>query len=240
MLDPEKEMTQIKAAEFFLKNLWGKRAKGMDLSLTDIMRPVTHENLEYLCNYYYPYVQIISTGALFLNEVEPKYIRTQSGWVIHDYIDAMSTSRGSLLYDTSGEYFQEITYVHGEGGDEHGNVKINLIEKAKLLQKNSTRQGSGDDGDGGETELKPISGTTVEQMFDTSLEMILLAKERNWAGIHIVSGTKLMEAMVWAHATNYGIKVSGFEPTKEDELRRQRLKTHQSEVAAQIANTYKK
>ena len=78
----------------------------------------------------------------------------------------------------------------------------------------------------GEDEFVPSEGTVIKQAFDTTYEMIELIAER-WKGVHIVSGVELMRWAAWAIATEKGLEVYGFEPTKEDQARAQRVKRYE-------------
>lgn len=90
---------------------------------------------------------------------------------------------------------------------------------------------SGDDEGEGEAEFIPGDGTVIKQAFDTTHEMIDLIAER-WKGVHIVSGVELMRWAAWAIATEKGLEVYGFEPTKEDQARAQRVKRYEMQSAS--------
>ena len=63
---------------------------------TDLLRPITTEDLLYLLDRC-PFLQIVSSGsASTLPEVE--LVTAKTNWVIHYYGDAMSSSPGKLLF----------------------------------------------------------------------------------------------------------------------------------------------
>lgn len=81
-----------------LKNVWGKRLRGLSVAQLELNGPIRHEDVEYLLNRY-PFLQIISTDPKFPEEgIQTKLIDAKSGWTIHDYGDAMSASPGELLF----------------------------------------------------------------------------------------------------------------------------------------------
>jgi len=195
MIDQE-QISNENALKFFLENLWGKRASGLNLPVDDIFKTVTSENIQYLLNLY-PFLQIISTDASFTQAVEPKFITAKSGWVIHDYGEAMSSSLGNLLYS----------------GAEYHSINVNKDKKD-------------DDNKGGEGDstLKP-HGTIIKQAYDTAVEMIEIALQKKWPGIQIIAGTPVMEWAAWAAAEERKMQVIGFEADKNAQRKKQRLKT---------------
>jgi hypothetical protein len=74
-----------------LENIWGQRGMGLDLPPGTGLHPVLHADIEYLSNYVYPFIQLVNTKANFSGEVLLKFITAKTGWVIHDYGDAIST-----------------------------------------------------------------------------------------------------------------------------------------------------
>lgn len=75
-----------------LEGVWGKRDVGIKAA-TDFMRSITKEEIEYLRNYRYPFLQIMNTKAQFSGKVEPVFVAVEKNkWVIFDYGDAMSVA----------------------------------------------------------------------------------------------------------------------------------------------------
>lgn len=101
------------SAEGFLENVWGKRAGGIEVANVDWSRPITHDDIQYLLDHY-PFLQLLSTDPQFDPNNEPKFITVQSGWVVHDYGAALSSSPGQHLL---GGYVDE---DDDEGGEEGG------------------------------------------------------------------------------------------------------------------------
>lgn len=182
-----------------LQNIWGKRAKGLPVPKIDWSGPLKHEDILYLINRY-PFLQIISTEPSFKVDIEPKFIKANSGWLIHDYGDAMSSSPGELLY---------------------GNYSIPL----KTLQKKAEEDEGGESGAG-----EFGKGTILNQAFLTAQEMIAIAIEKGWPGIDLVDGTELMKWAAWMAAEDKNLTLSGFEPTQEDKEKRARIRKYLAEV----------
>ncbi len=81
-----------------------------------------------------------------------------------------------------------------------------------------------DDGDSGDGIVNPDKGTIWRQAYVTAEEMVTLAKELGWAGIHIVDGNPLMKWAAWMHAMDDKMELTGFKPSKRDQERRERVK----------------
>jgi hypothetical protein len=114
----------------FIENVWGKREKGLPISRIDWNGPIKHEDVLYLLGRY-PFLQIISTDPNFTADTEPKFISAHTGWTIHDYGDAMSTSLGPLLF---GNYSEE----DGESGS--GSTELNAGKGTVVNQAVMTAQ----------------------------------------------------------------------------------------------------
>lgn len=56
------------------------------------MESASSAEIANLCNSTYPFLQIINSEAVFAEETPVKFITTSTGWVIHDYGDAISIS----------------------------------------------------------------------------------------------------------------------------------------------------
>ncbi len=85
----------------------------------DWLRSITAEDIIYLLDHC-PFLQIRDPNAELENQ-ELKLIAADSGWTIHDYGDAMSSSPGAFLY--GGGYFRIST--SGEEDDEGGSGIVN-------------------------------------------------------------------------------------------------------------------
>jgi len=186
-----------------LKNVWEQRVAGLDLKEATIFRPVTHKDVDYLCNKY-PFLQMVNIEAKFEGEITPKFITSQSGWTIHDYGNAMSASPGEFLF----------------GG---GNYKAFLEE----ILKGEIKEEEG--GKGGVGGVNPGKGTIVKQMFDTAVEMVKLAIKK-WPGIEIIDGTNLMKWAAWLAAKEKDYTLEGFDPEEEDIKKYERVTKHKLTV----------
>lgn len=183
----KKSNKQIGAA--FLENIWGKRERGIPLPKINWSNQIKHEDVLYLLNHY-PFLQIVSSNPSFGEEVQVKLLKAQSGWTIHDYGDAMSSSLGGLLF-----------------GDYSAGTKTKPRKK-----KNNDDEG----GEGG--------GTIVNQAVTTAREMILKAIEKGWPGVEIVAGTPLMQWAAWMIAQEKQFSLGGYEPTKQDKAKHERVR----------------
>lgn len=99
-----------------LNSLWEERMFGGDVPQIDWNRPVSHQEVEYLLRIY-PYLQMISSEAVWEEEIIPQFKIAPSGWVMHDYGQAMSTSPGKYLFGAGNPELQE-----EEGGSQTGTI----------------------------------------------------------------------------------------------------------------------
>jgi hypothetical protein len=152
-------------------------------------RGISPEDLLYLLDQC-PFLQILDTAPEIKSEPDPvKFIKSESGWTIHNYGDAMSSSPGKLLF---GGYYQR---VNQDEDDEGGG---------------GFAQGSG--------EYIQGKGTIRGQAYVTAAEMIDQAKALGWSGIKIVDGHPWMMRRAWLQANKQGLPVEGFAPTEHDKL----------------------
>lgn len=75
------------------------RLEKLNIGDVDWARGLSPEEILYLLNRC-PFLQIVSTGNAEPLP-EPKFITAKSGWTIHHYGDAMSSSPGELLFKSS-------------------------------------------------------------------------------------------------------------------------------------------
>lgn len=80
----------------------------------DWLRSIKKEEIEYLLNHC-PFLQITNTETT-LQDKAFQLIESQSGWDIHDYGDALSSSPGKFLY--GGGYFR----IHFDEDEEGGGI----------------------------------------------------------------------------------------------------------------------
>ncbi len=147
-------------------------------------RGVSREELLYLLDQC-PFLQIVSTGK---DEAfaDPQFVEAKSGWTIHDYGNAMSSSPGKYLF-SSADFRSLFTKI------------------------NADAESAG-------------KGTIVKQAHDTAAEMITLAQQKGWRGVNVVDGHPLMVWAAWMKAEAESFPFEGFNPSAEDEAKRERAK----------------
>lgn len=195
--EPIKENT----LKFFLENLWGNRTQGIELPPSNIFSAINEDIISYLLNSY-PFLQIVSTNALFLDEVVPNFIKAKNGWIIHDYGEAMSASSCNLY--SSADYYSLSSFING---------------------LDNSKDGEGGESGEGTATLKPEgNGTLIKQAYDTATEMVELCLQKGWPGIKIIAGSPVMQWATWKTAEDYGMEVLGFTADKQAVNRKNRLK----------------
>jgi len=195
-----------------LKDIWAKRLQGADLTGVDWSRPVSDEDVAFLLSRY-PFLQIVNNASDFSEEFKLSIVSANSGWVMHDYGDAISVSSGLFLYEWGGNLYAGET-PEGSIGE--------IIEK-EIEASDSGEGGDSDSGEGGD-DVKPPPGTIIKQTFETAAEMVAIAKEKGWTSIYAVAGTRDMCWAAWMVAEELGLAFSGYDPTEEEEARHARVK----------------
>jgi hypothetical protein len=185
-----------------LQGVWQRRDKGMLVPPSALNRPVSHAEVQYLVNRY-PFLQLINTEPQLTQVTNPKFITATSGWVIHDYGIALSSSAGKYLVDTYPSLYTS------QPGEEEG----------------------GEEGGGSATGLEPGKGTVVNQAVVTATQMVAIAIEKGWPGVEIADGTYLMKLAAWLAAQDREYTLTGFEPTAKDQAKRQRIRRLAKPVA---------
>jgi hypothetical protein len=92
----------LQDANALLNDIWGKREQGLLVPNINWDKPARREDVLYLLSRY-PYLQLISTEPNFPEVITPQFVTADSGWIIHDYGDAMSASPGTLLFGAEEE-----------------------------------------------------------------------------------------------------------------------------------------
>ena len=156
------------------------------------------------------YIQILSRNKIE-QFPEVKLEKASSNWTILNYGDAMAASPGEYIF----------------GG---GDYRINL---------NRDEEDDDDDGEGGDI-VNPGKGTIWKQAFDTVADMLALAHQLGWNGVHVVDGHPLMKWAAWMHALDNGLGLTGFEPTERDQERRERVKRSEVEDAKRFTMRMKR
>ncbi len=166
----------------------------MDASMTAeiqkaVDRPVTEQDIAYLLHHY-PYLQILNDRADFAEQIEPQFVRSDSGWLIHDYVEALSSSPGEFLFSHADSF---AAFAKDE------------------------------DDDGGSGGVNPGKGTIINQAYITATQMVQIALERGWMVLRIVAGHPVMRWAAWMVADKAGVTVVGYEPSKKDYAKRERV-----------------
>jgi hypothetical protein len=76
--------------ESSISNIWTQRSLGIDLSKN--LPSVRHTDVDYICDNYYPFLQLVNSNAIFTEDTSIKFIPSAAGWTIHDYGEAISAS----------------------------------------------------------------------------------------------------------------------------------------------------
>jgi len=182
--------------ETLLASIWSRREAGISLP-ADMAKPITRENIEYLCNYNYPYLQIMNSEANFSEEVLPTFFELPNGWVLFDYENAMCSS-----YSTKDGFKRS---------------KVTTIPLPEYVVEEGLVEEGDEDVTGGESGGGDGGGTIINQQFESALAMIGEARNKGWAAVEVVSGTALMKFYAWAAAKELGITLYGYNPTAEQE-----------------------
>lgn len=53
---------------------------------------VSDADIEYYCNCYYPFIQLVNASAVFSEELPLVFVTASTGWIIHDYGEAISVA----------------------------------------------------------------------------------------------------------------------------------------------------
>lgn len=73
-------------------NIWSERDLGVDTFATKVFDSVSDADVEYCSNSFYPFVQLVNANTVFGEELPLRFVTTSTGWVIHDYGEAISAS----------------------------------------------------------------------------------------------------------------------------------------------------
>lgn len=73
-------------------NIWSDRDLGVDSSPVKFIESISDADIEYICNCKYPFLQLINANAVFEEDLPLNFITASTGWVIHDYGEAISVA----------------------------------------------------------------------------------------------------------------------------------------------------
>jgi hypothetical protein len=116
----------VNSIDDLIKDFWENRAVGIE---AEPLSMINKRSIAYLRERY-PYVQVISVNAKFEEAVIPKFKRATSGWIIHDYGQAMSSSPGRYLY---GPGNPEVAWRESEDGEGSGTLTRQTVDTAKAM-----------------------------------------------------------------------------------------------------------
>jgi hypothetical protein len=224
------DMSLTPQEEELLKTIWGQRELNLDFLVMPQWLPETlSKNLEYISNTTYPFLQIINTSSIYSRVVNVKFYHTSSGWIIHDYGDAMSSSPphevenylNNLLARSAGEaiaHAESLTaevdaIVAAEGGEPS-------VGEGEGSEGGEGGVGDASGGEGGED----FAGSIIKQQADVAYLLVELAKKKGWTGVEMVAGTKLMQKYAWIAAQLQNVKLNNYSPTAEDRRSLDRVK----------------
>jgi hypothetical protein len=88
-------------AEAFLTDVWGDRDMGMPTLAIDWTKPPTRQQVAALLRLY-PFIQVVSSEMEHRDQIIPQFKKARTGWLIHDYDQAMSVSLGQFLFQPPG------------------------------------------------------------------------------------------------------------------------------------------
>jgi len=161
------DMPKEEASPLF-SNIWAGRQLGIDL-LTEGVGAINPAVIKYLCNYRYPYLQIINPESVESEGFSLNIINATSGGMIIDYGIAVSVS----------------------------------------LQNNVTSS----------------KKTSTEIQVATVSEIANLIATKEWNVVELISGSDLMKRLLWTESQRYSFTLRGYEPTEEDSVFLNRLKS---------------
>lgn len=121
-----------KAADDYLKDVWGERSLGFSVTAIDWTKPIGHAEVAYLLSRY-PYLQMINSEAQWAEAVVPRFRKARNGWVMHDYGDAMSSSPGKYLFGPGNPETKEED-EKGGGTDTGTVIKQSFVTAEAMIE----------------------------------------------------------------------------------------------------------
>jgi hypothetical protein len=110
--------------ETLLESIWGEKEKKEDKNLLKLGLTLieegpfitfTHDDIEYICNYRYPYLQLANSEAHLTKDRTLQFLLLPNHWVIYDYGDMLCTAVSHFYREKTEEEGGE-----GQGGSEGG------------------------------------------------------------------------------------------------------------------------
>lgn len=84
------EQSENQAEATLASGVWAQRSLGIELPKN--IKSALHNDVKYLCNNVYPFIQVVNTDAVFTDETTLTFIPIANGWIIHDYGEAISAA----------------------------------------------------------------------------------------------------------------------------------------------------
>jgi hypothetical protein len=117
-------------AEAFLIDVWGDRDMGIPTPAIDWTKPPSRQMVAALLRRY-PYIQVVSSQMEPRDEIIPQFKRAPTGWLIHDYDQAMSVSLGQFLYNP----WDAVSVAEEDEGDGDGEGEGEYKPRGGLVQQ---------------------------------------------------------------------------------------------------------
>lgn len=73
-------------------DVWNERGLGVDTIMAKAYNAVSASDNQSICDYLYPFVQLINANAVFFDNQEINFIKSLGDWLIHDYGQALSVA----------------------------------------------------------------------------------------------------------------------------------------------------
>jgi hypothetical protein len=194
---------------------WLRRSMGLSSVESALGRAVSEQDVRHLKNLH-PYLQIKNTGSTPLGLCDAVVKNTQTGWVMHDYFDAIATAPADFL---GAGYLDE-----GKASDDDQDQDDQDEQAPEQTQKGADAEEGEEDSGIGELERTSGNGSPIKQAIDTAQEIVELVQERGWEGIEILSDHELMQWATWIAAQDHNLPTVGFEPTDEQKAKYERIK----------------
>lgn len=114
----------------------------------------------------------------------------ETGWEVHDFTEAMSTSPGDLILQHN---------------------TLSFAADGSLIEDDDEGSTTGD-----EDPTKRGKGTLFLQAYLTAQQLVKQAAERGWGGVIIANGDSYMQRSAWMACEDNGLAYGGFKPSDED------------------------
>ena len=179
------------------EEFWRAIEAGEGIDLTEALakqvasRPISPIEMDYLLKKY-AYLEICDReDPRYEGGGSPKFVRSRSGWLIHDHGNFCCISPGRFLYG-----------YHPSGKDG--------------LAINDREDDDGGEGGGGDPFLWG-EGNPTRMIVESARDMVYYAMSK-WSGIQMVAGHQMMQRMAWIVAQLHDYPLEGYEPSIEDEV----------------------